>query len=98
MGSKKGHSAICIHFIVKSDFRLVCSYKKICTKYERLLKQMSEIFLQNIKHSNYSSRSCSSAAKIRDVETANGMTASITANWDKVFSILYELQLLYGFL
>lgn len=53
--------------------------------------QTSEIFLQNTKHSNYSSRSSSSAAKIRDVETANGMAASITANWDKVLSLLYEL-------
>ncbi|XP_048590826.1 serine/threonine-protein kinase ATM isoform X1 [Brassica napus] len=40
---------------------------------------------KNTKHSNYSSRSSSSAAKIRDVETANGMAASITANWDKVY-------------
>ncbi|WZZ44669.1 hypothetical protein YC2023_040928 [Brassica napus] len=40
---------------------------------------------QNTKHSNYSSRSSSSAAKIRDVETANGMAASITANWDKAY-------------
>ncbi|KAF8094951.1 hypothetical protein N665_0348s0034 [Sinapis alba] len=41
--------------------------------------------VMNTKHSNYSSRSCSSAAKIRDVETAIGMAASITANWDKVY-------------
>ncbi|XP_024013824.1 serine/threonine-protein kinase ATM [Eutrema salsugineum] len=41
---------------------------------------------KNAKHSSYSSRSCSTAAKIRDVETAsNGMAASITANWDKVY-------------
>ncbi|KAH0892896.1 hypothetical protein HID58_055325, partial [Brassica napus] len=40
---------------------------------------------KNTKHSNYSSRSSSSAAKIRDVETANGMAASITANWDKAY-------------
>ncbi|KAL1222123.1 Serine/threonine-protein kinase ATM [Cardamine amara subsp. amara] len=41
---------------------------------------------KNAKHSGYSSRSCSSAAKTRDVETApNGMAASMTTNWDKVY-------------
>lgn len=45
-----------------------------------------EMLLQNAKHSGYSSRSCSTAAKNRDVETApNGMAASITTNWDKVY-------------
>ncbi|EOA23378.1 hypothetical protein CARUB_v10016554mg [Capsella rubella] len=41
---------------------------------------------KNAKHSSYSSRSCSTAAKIRDVETSpNGMAASITTNWEKVY-------------
>ncbi|CAH2064912.1 unnamed protein product [Thlaspi arvense] len=41
---------------------------------------------KNTKHSSYNSRSSSTATKIRDVEIArNGMAASITSNWDKVY-------------
>lgn len=56
---------------------------------------MFEIFLQNIKYFNYSFRFSFSVVKIRDVEIVNGMVVFIIVNWDKVFFLLYEFQLLY---
>jgi ataxia telangiectasia mutated family protein len=43
------------------------------------------------------SRSCSTAAKIRDVESgSNGMAASITTNWEKVYWLSIDYLVVAG--